>query len=183
MFLLLIKVFFTRFALTNTPACSVTAICDITPIKAGVTFMYTCLRQVHSLSFPACMGMCPCPLYSYVKAVSAVSNGISSWSQNHLMAKVATLIFSCCLKVRFYRFCLSRAIAFLLLAHTYLLFLCSWPVSEVDRVATLEAWVPLAGCQQAYDCSNDGTSDRELPASVCAKWKWWWRRHVCTYTS
>ncbi len=39
-------------------------------------------------------------------------------------------------------------------------------MSEVDRVATQEAWVAVAGCQQAYDCSNEGTSDRELPASV-----------------
>lgn len=40
-------------------------------------------------------------------------------------------------------------------------------MSEVDRVATREAWVAVAGCQQAYDCSNEGTSDGEPPASVC----------------
>lgn len=39
-------------------------------------------------------------------------------------------------------------------------------MSEVDRVATQEAWVAVAGCQQAYDCSDEGTSDRELPARV-----------------
>lgn len=48
----------------------------------------------------------------------------------------------------------------------YLLFWCPWPVSEVDRVPTQEAWVAVASCQQAYDCSNEGTSDRELPARV-----------------
>lgn len=40
-------------------------------------------------------------------------------------------------------------------------------MSEADRVATQEAWVAVASCQQAYDCSSRGTSDRELPASVC----------------
>lgn len=43
----------------------------------------------------------------------------------------------------------------------YLLFWCSWPESEVDRVATQEASIATAGCQQAYDCSNEGNSDRD----------------------
>lgn len=39
-------------------------------------------------------------------------------------------------------------------------------MSEVDRVATQEAWVAVAACQQAYDCSNEGTLGRELPVSA-----------------
>lgn len=40
-------------------------------------------------------------------------------------------------------------------------------MSEEDRVATQEDRVAEASSQQAYDCSNEGISDRELPASVC----------------
>lgn len=56
-------------------------------------------------------------------------------------------------------------------------------MSEVDRVATPEAWVAVAGCQQAYDCSDEGTSDRGLPASVCvASESSGGDRHACTHT-
>lgn len=40
-------------------------------------------------------------------------------------------------------------------------------MSRVDRVATQEDWVALADSQeQAYDCGNEGTSERELTANV-----------------
>lgn len=47
----------------------------------------------------------------------------------------------------------------------YLSFWCLWPVAEVDKVATHEAWVTVAGRQQAYDRSSEGTSDRRVPTS------------------
>lgn len=53
-----------------------------------------------------------------------------------------------------------------------------WPVSEIDRVPTQEVWVTVASCQQACDSSNDGSSDREVAASVCV-----WQVKVAVVTS
>lgn len=74
--------------------------------------MYTCLCQVCSLSLPACEGVCACSPSNYVKATSPVRKDFSSSFfpvmfhevTAPLMAKVASRIFSSCLKVRFYRY-------------------------------------------------------------------------------
>lgn len=124
------------------------------------------------------------PLQHQGKAFLPVSSRNVPWSQKPLMAKVATLIFSRCLKVRFYRYFVSPGpLAFLLLALAYyLLFL--WQVSELDRVATQEAWVAEVGCQQAYDCGDEMElkQGKCLPACECSKWKSWWRHEACAHT-
>lgn len=86
------------------------------------------------------------------------------WSQN----LNGTLKYSCCSKVRFYRYFVCPEQKHSSCSPTYyLLFWCSWLVSEVDRVATQRAWVAEAGCQQAYDRSKDGDLWQGNALCVC----------------
>lgn len=118
------------------------------------------------------------PRQRHRKAFRPVTSCNVPLSQNHLMAKVTTVIFSLYLKVVLQLFSESRGSAFLLLALAYIYYSGAHDqLSEIDRADTQETWVAEAGCQQACDCSNEWDVKQGTACQcVCGEWKWWQRQ-------